>query len=111
MHGAYLKAEQYTWRALTQSVRSVQAHEHAHELYRAVPRWCLQWEHRGPAILAEIEHWAPDIGCLQEVDRPDEFHTSLQNLGWASPLSMMFFNIYTHSCLTLLTLPKCLDNT
>ncbi|CAL8463659.1 g3193 [Coccomyxa elongata] len=58
------------------------AHEHAHELYRACPRWCLQWQHRGPAILAEIEHWAPVIGCLQEVDHPEEFHSFLQQLGY-----------------------------
>ncbi|BDA48472.1 probable protein angel homolog 2 at N-terminal half [Coccomyxa sp. Obi] len=58
------------------------AHEHAHELYRACPRWCLQWQHRGPAILAEIEHWAPNIGCLQEVDHLEEFHSFLQQLGY-----------------------------
>ena len=59
----------------------LQAHEHADELYRACPRWCISWQQRGPGIMAEILHWAPDIGCLQEVDHPDEFRDFLQEHG------------------------------
>lgn len=65
----------------------MQAHEHADELYRACPKWCIQWEQRGPGIMAEILHWAPDIGCLQEVDHPDEFDVFLQQHGCALPTS------------------------
>lgn len=58
-----------------------QAHEHADELYRACPKWCISWQQRGPGIMAEILHWAPDIGCLQEVDHPEEFREFLQEHG------------------------------
>ena len=64
-----------------QHPRSLQAHEHAHELYRACPQWCIDWKQRGPGILAEILFWAPDIGCLQEVDHPDEFQAFLEQHG------------------------------
>ena len=60
-----------------------QAHEHAAELYRACPRWCLDWAARGPGILAEIGHWDPDIGCLQEVDRLEQVQTCLERRGCA----------------------------
>ena len=30
----------------------------------------LAWTHRLPKILAEIQEHAPDILCLQEVERP-----------------------------------------
>ena len=59
----------------------LQAHEHADELYRACPKWCISWQQRGLGIMAEILHWAPDIGCLQEVDHPDEFREFLQEHG------------------------------
>ncbi len=67
------------------AVTGMQAHEHADELYRACPKWCIHWEQRGPGIMAEILHWAPDIGCLQEVDHPDEFDAFLQQHGCAVP--------------------------
>ena len=67
----------------------VQAHEHAHELYRACPRWCLDWGTRGPGILAEIRHWDPDIGCLQEVDRLEQVQAHLEAHGCACGLLML----------------------
>ena len=63
------------------TVPLLQAHEHADELYRACPKWCISWQQRGPGIMAEILHWAPDIGCLQEVDHPEEFRAFLQGHG------------------------------
>ena len=63
----------------------LQAHEHAPELYKACPRWCLNWSVRGPGILAEITHWDPDIGLLQEVDRVAQFQSYLQQRGCAEP--------------------------
>ena len=63
------------------TVLLLQAHEHADELYRACPKWCISWQQRGPGIMAEILHWAPDIGCLQEVDHPEEFREFLQEHG------------------------------
>jgi mRNA deadenylase 3'-5' endonuclease subunit Ccr4 len=66
-----------------QACLPAQAHEHAHELYRACPRWCLDWGTRGPGILAEIGHWDPDIGCLQEVDRLEQVQAHLEARGCA----------------------------
>ncbi len=66
---------------------SLQAHQHADELYRACPQWCLNWKQRGPGILAEILYWAPDIGCLQEVDHPDQFQ-AFSGAAWVRGLSM-----------------------
>ncbi len=60
---------------------SAQAHEHAHELYRCSPRWCLDWRFRKTRLLAEIAHWQPDIGCLQEVDQLLTFQAQLAALG------------------------------
>ena len=58
-----------------------QAQEHAHELYRSPPRWCLDWRYRGGRLLAEVAHWRPDIGCLQEVDQLPTFQSQLVALG------------------------------
>ena len=75
-----------TWPLSYRETSGMQAHEHADELYRACPKWCIHWAQRGPGIMAEILHWAPDIGCLQEVDHPDEFDAFLQQHGCALPL-------------------------
>ncbi len=61
----------------------LQAYEHAHELYRASPRWCLDWRYRGARLLAEIAALRPDIGCLQEVDQLPQFQAHLTTLGCA----------------------------
>ena len=74
----------------------VQAHEHAHELYRACPRWCLDWGTRGPGILAEIRHWDPDIGCLQEVDRLEQVQAHLEAQGCGPPPSQRCADAYMH---------------
>ncbi|KAK9842562.1 hypothetical protein WJX81_006229 [Elliptochloris bilobata] len=58
------------------------AHEHAHELYRSSPRWCLDWRYRSGRLLAEVAHWRPDIGCLQEVDQLPTFQLQLAALGY-----------------------------
>ena len=42
---------------------------------------------RGPGILAEIVHWDPDVGLLQEVDRVAQFQAYLQQRGCAKPLN------------------------
>jgi len=65
----------------------LQAYEHAHELYRASPRWCLDWRYRGARLLAEIAALRPDIGCLQEVDQLPQFQAHLTALGCAPPPS------------------------
>ena len=58
-----------------------QAQEHAHELYRSPPRWCLDWRYRSGRLLTEVAHWRPDIGCLQEVDQLYTFQGQLAALG------------------------------
>ena len=55
----------------------MQAIGHAGELYKAVPKWCLAWEHRRAGLLAEIAHWQPDLLCLQEVDHWEDFQHEL----------------------------------
>lgn len=59
-----------------------QAHDHAKELYKAVPEWCLQWPTRSKKLISEILHWRPDIVCLQEIDHPDDFSSILGAEGY-----------------------------
>ncbi|KAK9805158.1 hypothetical protein WJX72_002651 [[Myrmecia] bisecta] len=55
---------------------------HVAELYRAVPRWALEWRARFDGLLREIQHWQPDLLCLQEVDHPEDFAQALEGLGY-----------------------------
>ncbi|KAK9839382.1 hypothetical protein WJX84_005965 [Apatococcus fuscideae] len=61
---------------------------HAGELYKAVPRWCLAWEHRRAGLLAEIFHWQPDLLCLQEVDHWEDFQQELGEHGYEGRYAM-----------------------
>lgn len=61
---------------------ALQALDHAKELYKAVPDWCLRWPLRVKKILSEILHWRPDVICLQEIDHPQDFSDFLEKEGY-----------------------------
>ncbi len=47
-----------------------QAHDHKQELYTSTPHHLLDWDrHRWPLALREVQHWQPDVLCLQEVSQ------------------------------------------
>ena len=77
-----------------------QAHEHARELYRAVPPFSLKWKQRSAHITEEIKFWMPDVICLQEVDHPEDFVNSLGPLGYAWVLAPRT-GTRTDGCMTL----------
>jgi endonuclease/exonuclease/phosphatase family metal-dependent hydrolase len=58
------------------------AFKHAPELYRAVPRAALAWRARCAGLRAELAHWAADVVCLQEVDRPADVAAFLREAGY-----------------------------
>eukprot|EP00727_Mastigamoeba_balamuthi_P007380 m51a1_g3262 putative potential mrna deadenylase and ccr4-not complex subunit ccr4p (347) ;mRNA; r:195950-197128 len=43
----------------------------------------LRWSYRRPAILRELLHYSPDIGCLQEVDRVMAIRRPLESAGYS----------------------------
>ena len=60
----------------------LQALDHAKELYKAVPDWCLKWPIRIDKLVKEILHWRPDVICLQEIDHPRDFSDTLGRQGY-----------------------------
>ncbi|XP_077587642.1 protein angel homolog 1 isoform X2 [Stigmatopora nigra] len=46
------------------------------ELYKHCPREALEWSYRSNLLLEEIQKWAPDILCLQEVQE-NHYQTKL----------------------------------
>lgn len=58
-----------------------QAHVHAQELYKSVPRWCMDWKYRQRLLLLEIEIQRPDILALQEVDHFLDLQGPLEAMG------------------------------
>ncbi len=48
----------------------MQARQYRNYLYREVPSAHLDWEHRLDAILSELDHWSPDVICLQVMGLP-----------------------------------------
>jgi mRNA deadenylase 3'-5' endonuclease subunit Ccr4 len=59
------------------------AREHAGDLYTSVPRAALAWPARLRLLAAEVAHFAPDVVCLQEVDRWDDLAAALGAAGYA----------------------------
>lgn len=59
------------------------AYEHAKELYKSSPHHCLKWRHRCQMLLREVEHFNPDVVCLQEVDCFGDIDRSLEKLGYS----------------------------
>ena len=47
------------------------------DAFDRVPKELLVWEHRQPLIVAHILEQAPDVVCLQEVDRYDSLMSGL----------------------------------
>ena len=58
------------------------ARTHVNELYSTVPKTCLRWHTRASLIAKEIQHWSPDIVCLQEVDRYNHLKSLLASQGY-----------------------------
>jgi len=58
------------------------AQTHVNELYSTVPKACLRWHTRATLIAKEIQHWSPDIVCLQEVDRYNHLKSLLTSHGY-----------------------------
>jgi len=58
------------------------AKQHSKELYSSVPGACLRWSTRARLLEKEISHWAPDIVCLQEVDRFKHIEQMLRPYGY-----------------------------
>ncbi|KAG1676634.1 hypothetical protein FOA52_008763 [Chlamydomonas sp. UWO 241] len=58
------------------------AFEHAANLYRSTPHFCLAWAYRLPRLVHEVSVWKPAVICLQEVDRFDDLALGLGQLGY-----------------------------
>lgn len=59
----------------------LQAQSHQGELYRRTPPEQLDWARRWGLMAAEIQHHAPDLVCLQEVDHWDSVAADMSQLG------------------------------
>jgi hypothetical protein len=60
---------------------ALQAQQYRDQLYRQAPGWCLDWRHRLPLLLHEVQAWRPQVLCLQEVDQFSDLEAGLRNLG------------------------------
>lgn len=58
------------------------AHDHAKDLYSAVPLGALNWGSRAALISKEVAHWSPDVVCFQEVDHFSHLETLLERHGY-----------------------------
>ncbi|CAD5190732.1 unnamed protein product [Musa acuminata subsp. malaccensis] len=59
------------------------ARDHRSKLYFHIPQYILDWEWRKRKLLLEFRLWAPDIMCLQEVDRFYDLEKELATQGYA----------------------------
>ncbi|WOK99144.1 carbon catabolite repressor protein [Canna indica] len=59
------------------------ARDHRSKLYFHIPHYILDWEWRKRRLLLEFRLWAPDIMCLQEVDRFHDLEQELTTQGYA----------------------------
>ncbi|URD76506.1 Endonuclease/Exonuclease/phosphatase family [Musa troglodytarum] len=59
------------------------ARDHRSKLYFHIPQYILDWEWRKRRLLLEFRLWAPDIMCLQEVDRFYDLEEELATQGYA----------------------------
>ncbi|GAX73472.1 hypothetical protein CEUSTIGMA_g924.t1 [Chlamydomonas eustigma] len=55
---------------------------YAPSLYPATPVGCLPWTLRLPLLLGEVDHWKPDVVCMQEVDVFDQLQVPMRRLGY-----------------------------
>ncbi|KAJ8497978.1 hypothetical protein OPV22_008530 [Ensete ventricosum] len=58
------------------------ARDHRSKLYFHIPQYILDWEWRKRRLLLEFRLWAPDIMCLQEVDRFNDLEEELATQGY-----------------------------
>lgn len=58
------------------------AQEHWSKLYRGIPRNVMEWPQRFLRLMLDLTKHQPDIVCLQEVDRLDDFRSQLGPLGY-----------------------------
>lgn len=61
--------------------RPLQAQRYSARLYPDVPAAHLSWASRLPLLVAEVATWAPDVLCLQEVDKFTDLYAQLKPLG------------------------------
>lgn len=58
------------------------ANMHWSELYRGISRDVMEWPQRFLRLVKDIKACKPDILCLQEVDKLDDFKRQLEPLGY-----------------------------
>ncbi|XP_010917938.1 carbon catabolite repressor protein 4 homolog 6 [Elaeis guineensis] len=58
------------------------ARDHRSKLYFHIPHYILDWEWRKKRLLLEFGLWAPDVMCLQEVDRFHDLEAELAVRGY-----------------------------
>ena len=66
------KAPSHTYRLMSYNILAESLTGHTTSNYHHYDRKYIEWRQRSEMIWKEINHYAPDVLCLQEVDKNDE---------------------------------------